>query len=69
MLFDYVLLFRWCDRGRPAVRRILLWYVDGLIALAREIELGRIPHDTEISATSYIFSRHSLRRFGFREDQ
>jgi len=66
MLFDYVLLFRWRDRGRPAVRRILLWYVDGLIALAREIELGEISHDTEISATSYIFSGHSLRRLGFR---
>ena len=66
MPFDYVLLFRWCDRGRPAVRRILLWYVDGLISLARDIEQGRIPSDIEISATSYIFSEHSLRRFGFR---
>ena len=63
--FDYLLLFRWRERGRPAVRRILLWYVDGLIALARDVERGRLPLDTTLVATSYIFSAASARRFGF----
>jgi hypothetical protein len=66
--FDYLLLFRWCDRGRPAVRRILLWYVEGLMCLAREIEQGKIAGDTVITATSYIFSSRSMQRLGFRAE-
>lgn len=64
--FDYLWLFCWQQRGRPAVRRILLWYVDGLIALAREVETGQIHPGTEISGTSYILNGNSLRRLGFK---
>lgn len=67
--FDYLLLFRWRDRGRPAVQRILLWYVEGLLVLARELERGRLPLDTTISATSYIFSAGSARRYGFAVEE
>jgi hypothetical protein len=66
--FDYILLFRWRDRGRHAVRCILLWYVDGLVALVREIEGGRFPPGTTVSATSYIFSAATARRYGFTVD-
>ena len=65
MAFDYLRLFRWRDRGRPAVRRILLWYVEGLVHLSREVRQGRIPVATELSAVSYIVSEHTLRRYGF----
>lgn len=65
-LFDYLLLFRWSDRGRQAVRQILIWYVDGLLAIIREIEQGKIQRDTIFSATSYIFSESIARRYGFR---
>lgn len=64
--FDYLLLFRWRDRGRPAVRRTLLWYAEGIMRLAREVEQGRIPGDTEIQATSYIFTSRSMQRLGFK---
>lgn len=67
--FDYLLLFRWRDRGRPAVRCILLWYIEGLIALAREIESGCLPIDITLSATSYIFSADTARRYGFTVDE
>jgi hypothetical protein len=66
--FDYLLLFRWCDRGRPAVSRILLWYVEGLMRLARETEQGQIAGDTQIAATSYIFSSRAMQRLGFRTE-
>lgn len=67
--FDYLLLFRWRDRGRPAVRCILLWYIDGLVALAREMEGGGFPVGTTVSATSYIFSAGTARRYGFTVDE
>lgn len=64
-LFDYILLFRWSERGSPAVRKILIWYVEGLLAIIREIEAGKIQSDTVFSATSYIFSESIARRYGF----
>jgi hypothetical protein len=63
--FDYLRLFSWKDRGRPAVRRILLWYIEGLLALAREVSKGNISKDTTITGTSYIFSAGNAKRFGF----
>ena len=68
MLFDYFLLLGWEERGRPAARKILIWYIEGLVALARDIETGRIPMDVPISATSYIFSKRSAQRHGFKVD-
>lgn len=68
-LFDYLILFCWSDRGRPAVRKILLWYIDGLLALASEIREGRLPDNTVLSATSYIFSESIARRYGFSVEQ
>lgn len=65
MIFDYFLLFRWSDRGAPAVRKILVWYVDGLLSLAREVVEGRLSIDTTLSGTSYIFSENTARRYGF----
>jgi hypothetical protein len=64
-LFDYLLLFQWSERGRPAVRKILIWYVEGLLALVREIEKGDLPDNIVLSATSYIFSKSIARRYGF----
>lgn len=66
--FDYLLLFRWADRGRPAVRRILRWYIEGLVALARDVQDGRFPKDVEITATSYVISHRAAARFGFRPE-
>lgn len=67
--FDYLLLFRWSDRGASAVRKILSWYVEGLLSLAHEIEEGRLPRSTVFSATSYIFSESIARRYGFSVEQ
>lgn len=64
-IFDYFLLFRWSDRGPSAVREILMWYIDGLLSLAREIKEGQLPADIRLTGTSYIFSASTARRYGF----
>jgi|GEM_PF-4419842 len=63
--FDFFLRFDWQDRGSPVVQTTLYWYIQGLISLAREIESGHIPMDTQISGTSYFFSENSALRLGF----
>lgn len=64
--FDFLMLFSWKQRGRWAARRIWMWYFEGLIALAREIEAGRFPRQVTITGTSYIFSPRLAQRHGFQ---
>ncbi len=47
------------------VRRILLWSVEGLSALAGDLEAGRLPGVVAVSVTFYLFSRRIAQRIGF----
>lgn len=68
-LFDYVKHMRWADRGRTATRRVLVFYLQGLLALIAEIEEGRLSGDVVISATSFFFSARHAQRFGFTAEE
>ncbi|MBL8111279.1 MAG: hypothetical protein JNK60_00220 [Acidobacteria bacterium] len=65
-LFDYVLLFRWKDRGCRATRQILGLFLEGFLDIANAVERGEIARDTHIVGTSYFFSEKSAERLGFR---
>ncbi len=64
--WDWLVLFRFRDRGAPAARRVMIWYLEGLIDLASRIESGEIPRSVEITGTSYFFRAETARRLGFR---
>lgn len=64
--FDYVWLFRWSERGPAAARRILVYYLEGLLDLARLAQRGALPPGVEVTGTSYFFGERSVRRLGFR---
>ncbi len=63
--FDYLVHLRWRDRGPPAARKTLAYYLQGLVALADEVEGGRLPGGLRIVATSYIFTPRTAERLGF----
>ncbi len=65
-LLDYVLLFRWKDRGGRATRQILGLFLEGFLDIANAVERGEIARDTHIVGTSYFFSEKSAERLGFR---
>ncbi len=64
--WDYVRLFRLSESGAVATRRLLRFYLEGLLDIARLVESGVISPGTTITGTSYFFSEKSARRLGFR---
>ncbi|MDQ3557552.1 MAG: hypothetical protein M3409_12375 [Gemmatimonadota bacterium] len=64
-LWDYLLHLRWSERGRATRRRTLGFYLDGFLAIAADVERGRLSPDTTITGTSYFFNERTARSFGF----
>ena len=63
--FDYFVHLRWADRGAPARRKTMRWYLQGLLAIADEVEAGKVPGSVRIVGTSYVFGERTARRLGF----
>lgn len=64
-VFDYLLQFRWKDRGAVAARRILILYLEGLLDIADCVSRGELPPSIRITGTSYFFREASVRKLGF----
>lgn len=63
--WDWLVLFRLRDRGAPAARQVMVWYLEGLLDLASQIERGETSRSIEITGTSYFFRAETARRLGF----
>jgi hypothetical protein len=63
--YDYLLRFRWHDRGPRARRIVLRDLLSGLLAVAAETESGSIPGDTRIIVDSHVIGERTARAFGF----
>ncbi|NNE26040.1 MAG: hypothetical protein HKN09_04305 [Saprospiraceae bacterium] len=63
--FDYFLHMRNTRPGRDIRRRLLIYYMEGLLKIIQEIESGLIPESIAIKGTSYFFSTATAKRFGF----
>ncbi|HYG34505.1 MAG TPA: hypothetical protein VEC99_06965 [Clostridia bacterium] len=68
-LYDYALHLRWRERGVEARLKTLIWYVEGLLGLIRDIQSGAVPATAKITGTSYFFSPHRAQWFGFRVEE
>lgn len=64
--FDYLMHFRWEERGPAASRRLLGYFVEGLVAISEDIRAGRISPDVRIQVTSYFIKEDTFVRYGFR---
>jgi hypothetical protein len=65
-IFDYLVTFRWRDRGATARAETLHSWVSGLLVLAREAEAGALDPETEIVGSAPFLDGLAPRRFGFR---
>jgi hypothetical protein len=63
--WDWIVLFRFRDRGAAAARQVLRWYVEGLLDVAARVEKGEIPGSVEVTGTSWFFREETARRLGF----
>lgn len=62
--FDYLCWLKWEDRGQVAREKIWGYFLEGLLAIAEEIENGKRPKSLVVSGTSYFFSENTAKRLG-----
>ena len=63
--FDYLFVMRKYKTGIELRNRLLLYYLEGLISLIRQIENKSIPDTVIILGTSYFFNDRTLSKLGF----
>lgn len=64
-LFDYVMYFRWRDRGAPASRKAIHELLRGLLVMIDSIPESSDDKAREVVAASYFFSDSTLAKLGF----
>ena len=64
--FDYLLHMKWAERGPEAQRKMLAFFIDGLLEIIAKIENGTIPASVKVVGTSYFFSERTAKKWGFK---
>ena len=67
--FDYLFVMRNFKIGNELRNRILLYHLEGLMNIIKELENGSIPKSVYIIGTSYFFNTRTLNKFGFELTQ
>jgi hypothetical protein len=63
--FDYLMLLRGSKPGSELRRRLLAYYIEGLINITEKVEQGTLPETVIIHGSSYFFSESTANRLGF----
>lgn len=63
--FDYLVNFKWADRGKKAQRILLAHYFKALLTIIERIESGQLKPTVRIVGHSYFFSDRTAEKLGF----
>ncbi len=65
--FDYLFVMRKYRPGNEMRNRLLIYYLEGLLHLIKQIESGELPKSISIIGTSYFFNKRTIKKLGFDE--
>lgn len=63
--FDYLVNFKWSDKGKPAQKRLLQHYFKALLVIIDRIEAGQLSPEVKVVGNSYFFSDRTAKKLGF----
>lgn len=63
--FDYFSKMRWNQKGKTARKKIMLYYLRGLLKIINDIETKKLSPQTNLTGVSYFFSEQTAKRIGF----
>lgn len=63
--FDYLVNFKWADRGKKAQKILLAHYFKALLTIIERIESNQLASEVEIVGHSYFFSDRTAEKLGF----
>jgi len=63
--FDYLVNFKWADRGKKAQKILLAHYFKALLTIIDRIESGQLVDTVKIVGHSYFFSNRTADKLGF----
>ena len=63
--FDYLVNFKWADRGKKVQKILLGHYFKALLTIIERIETGQLSPEVKIIGHSYFFSDRTAEKLGF----
>ncbi len=63
--FDYLVNFKWADRGKKVQKTLLQHYFKALLVIIGRIESGQLSSEVNIVGHSYFFSDRTAEKLGF----
>ncbi|MDF1695770.1 MAG: hypothetical protein P1U56_08070 [Saprospiraceae bacterium] len=64
--FDYLVNFKWEDRGMKSQKILLGHYFKALLTIIDRIETEQLPPEVKIVGNSYFFSDRTAEKLGFK---